>query len=101
MKTIIAQREFIAVDSNDRKFSIVIKIGKPYLYGDNQGWACPVALEGLHKKLGDIRGVDSYQSLALAVKFVKMLLEHFIEKGCRLFFLEDDDSPINIDDLDS
>jgi hypothetical protein len=60
-----------------------IEIGTPYAVSGDE-WRCPVALPGWHDNLPDIAGVDSLQSLALALRTAHTLLGHFEAEGGQL-----------------
>ena len=77
MEQIIAERKIWGKRSNSEKVPITIKIGEPY-ESEAGSWACPVALDGLHAKLADIHGVDSFQAL---------MLTHFFGSGQYLTIL--------------
>jgi hypothetical protein len=83
-ESLVAERILFAIDKNNSEVEIRIAVGKPYPI-DNS-WACAVKVDPLHKNLHDIYGVDSWQSLQLASKLVKILLEDFVEKGGKLYF---------------
>ena len=48
--------------------------------------ACPVAMDGLHERLHDVHGVDSWQAMMLAVRLVKVLLGFFVDDGGKLYW---------------
>src|SRR5215203_6152323 len=80
----IAETTLYAVDKESRAFEIRAMVGAPYK--DESGdWACPVSLDGLHGQLQDIYGVDSWQSLVLAMNLVGNLLTYFVEDGGKLY----------------
>lgn len=97
MEEIIAERDLIGVNPDGSKFKIMLKIGKPYTLGSKE-WACSVGAIGLYKRLREIRGVDSFQTLMQAIKFLRQLLEYFIEDGGRVLSAEDG-SPVKITDI--
>lgn len=66
----------------EERFEIKVEIGAPYqCSNDPEEWACPVAVRPLHKRLHDIHGGDSFQSLCLAISLAQDLLQDFKEKG--------------------
>jgi hypothetical protein len=65
-------------------FDVEVQLGIPYSVSDTE-WACPVGLLGLHDRLRDQHGVDSWQALMLARRLAQMLLEAFVEDGGKLF----------------
>jgi hypothetical protein len=97
MKQILAERKILGKRSNAEKFPITIRIGEPYEH--NMGsWACPTALDGLHSKLADIHGVDSFQALMLGISLIKNLLVSFEEEGGELWTL-DESERISVEDI--
>lgn len=87
-RELIAERVIWAVDKDSRGFDVALMIGKPYQdndtpYGD---WACPVAMSGLHGRLADMYGIDSWQALANARQLIYRILTYFVEDGGKLFW---------------
>jgi hypothetical protein len=69
-----------------RKSLLHVNIGSPQPDGDS--WYCPIRLKGLvDKKEHRIFGVDSWQALTLALRFVEVMLRHEVREGGQLFFL--------------
>ncbi|UCF88767.1 MAG: hypothetical protein JSV70_00470 [bacterium] len=97
IKNIVASRKVKAVDFTGKTFDLTIVIGLPFEVGHDE-WACPVSMEGLYKQRGPIFGVDSFQALMLAVKFVKDLLKDFQDKGGSIYWA-DDSKPASLNDL--
>ena len=95
MKECISKLEIIGVDSDGKRFKIIAKVGKPYpVEGKYDLWVCPISLEPLHKKLPDIHGVDSFQTLSLASKLIIDLLKNFKDKGGKLQDMTGEDFPL-------
>ena len=94
---IIAERDLIGINPDGSRFTIMLKIGKPYTI-DNSEWACPVGAIGLYKRLRDIQGSDSFQALMRAIEFLRQLLEYFIDDGGSLLSV-DDETPVEISDI--
>ena len=82
--TLIAERRWFAVAPDGEEFDLIIRLGQPYP-ATNASWACPLTLEGLHKKLPDIHGIDSLQAIELAMKLAADLVCSFAEKGGKIF----------------
>ena len=93
----VAERTLVCVKPNGERVPVTLRIGKPYPASDVD-WACPVALEGLERKLPDIHGVDSFQALMLAQKLLLQLMTGVIEDGGR-FEDDEDGSPIDLKKL--
>jgi len=79
----IANRELTAFHPDRGGFVVTVCIGQPYYISEDEA-ACPVALRGLHSKLRDQHGTDSFQALMLAQKLAQMLLVSFVEDGGQL-----------------
>jgi hypothetical protein len=88
MTSYIAERKVILKAADGAETLVTIKIGKPYKVDDLQ-WSCPVQAEGMHKKLVDQSGVDSFQALMLAQQLIRNLLKYFIEEGGVVLSVED------------
>lgn len=84
MDEIIAERRLFAVSAKGEKLALHIAVGRPYRV-DNVSWACPVSIEGLHAKLHDAVGIDSWQALSLATGLTRQLLGYFLEDGGKLY----------------
>jgi len=96
-KELIAERTIYAVSEDGNSFEIRLMIGKPY-QTDSGEWACPVALSGLHDRLHDMLGSDSWQSMIVAIHLMKLLLGFFVEAGGKLF-TEQGGSEISLNDI--
>jgi len=97
MNEIIAERKMLFENKNGERKSITIRIGKPYPVSNSE-WACPVALDGLYKNLGDQYGIDSLQSLNLAMRLAQQLLSGLEEDGGHFFF-EEGTGPIAVSEI--
>lgn len=92
---LIATRRLRAKTPEGRLFEIEVGIGTPVCCGD-QEWKCAVVLSGLHNKLSDQHGIDSWQALMLAQRLARQLLGYFVEDGGQLFNAESEESPVNL-----
>lgn len=97
MNEIIAGKTVFAVTANGEKQWLRISVGRPYQV-DDVSWACPVQLDGLHNKLRDAVGADSWQALGLAVGLIRQLLGYYLEDGGKLYY-EEGGEEINLNDL--
>lgn len=75
----IREITFAMVCPSEEKRSVTIRIGVPYELDEDA--ACPITMEGLYSRLSDIRGVDTFQAVALACRFVQRTLQLWMEKG--------------------
>jgi len=97
MNEIIAERTMVFENKSGERKSITIRIGKPYPVSNSE-WACPVALDGLYKNLADQYGIDSLQSLNLAMSLAQQLLSSLEEDGGHFFF-EERTGPIAVSEI--
>lgn len=91
----IATRRLRATKPGTDPFYIEVGIGRPVPCGD-QEWKCAVSLNGLHDRLRDQHGIDSWQALMLAQRLARQLLEYFVEDGGQLLHPESEDTPVNL-----
>lgn len=96
-RELIAERTFYVVSDDGHGFEIRLRVGKPYQM-ESGDWACPVALSGLHGRLPEMHGVDSWQALMLAIRATKTLLGFFVEGGGKLFFKQGGDE-LSLNDI--
>src|SRR5689334_21853901 len=75
----LAERQLVGEDAERGRFPIHIRTGRPYPDADD--WRCPVTGEGVWGRMPDVAGVDSFQTLVLALTLVRQALEFFVEKG--------------------
>lgn len=89
MKTKIAETTIAIRSPGGETKPIHIAIGRPYRISDEQA-ACPISMRGLYPKLPDLRGVDTFQALAIALQFVRQTIEAWEKKGHTFHFPEGD-----------
>ncbi|MFZ0929652.1 MAG: hypothetical protein WAN11_13690 [Syntrophobacteraceae bacterium] len=77
--------------------TVTLRLGKPYKSSDVD-WACPVALDGIYKRLADQHGIDSFKALMLAQSLLRQLMAEVIEDG-GCFRLIEDDSVVDLEAL--
>jgi hypothetical protein len=94
----VAGRELVGERANGERFNIAIRIGMPYQVND-VSWACPVAADGIDRKLADMHGIDSWQALLLAIGLVRNRLEHFLETGGKLYWPDNPSLEITLYDI--
>ena len=75
--------------ANSEEFPVSVSVGAPYRR-PNGSWGCPLELTGLHGRLADVVGEDSFQALCLAIVLAGNLLRAFVDGGGRLRSLGDD-----------
>lgn len=84
---IVATEEIIWLRGDGDEIPIQASIGK--LYEQVGAWACPAALIGVDGRYPDIVGGSSMQALHLAMRLIRQRLEHLIEAGEVLVYLND------------
>jgi hypothetical protein len=85
----VAALQITAVNPDGRRFTIDIEVGAPYPDPkQKRPWWCPVTMRGLHDRLPDIGGEDSFQALCLALSFIRRRLVHARADGVRLLIDE-------------
>jgi len=91
----IARLNLIGVLRTGGRRRVVIAIGVPYAIRDGRGAdcaACPVTIRGLGRdprlNAHRILGEDAFQSLSIALAFVRRRLLDFVESGNRLLFAD-------------
>jgi hypothetical protein len=88
MKNAIASLDLILLKSSGEKFPVSVEIGVPYVISDGEDVdfaRCPVSMDGLHNRLPNIAGQDTFQALTLTVAFVRNMLTYFVEDGGQIF----------------
>jgi hypothetical protein len=83
----IATRTVLAIEPNGWEFCLTLGVGRPYEISPGE-WACPLFMEGLHERLVDQHGVDSWQILQLAYQLIAQLLGYFVQDGSALYWPE-------------
>jgi Domain of unknown function (DUF6968) len=87
MDKVITRTSLSGQRPGQERFEITAEIRTPYqLREQPEEWACPVAVRALHKRLRDLHGCDSFQSLCLAIALAQDLLQGFREKGGSLTY---------------
>ncbi len=77
--------ELVCIPPHGERVAITVAIGHPFPTPEGD-WGCPVAISGLHEGLATIHGRDSFQSICLAIAFVRGRLASFIAHGGRIVF---------------
>lgn len=95
MKNVIAADDIVGVRANGERITIEVRIGRPYRKDtDPETWACPVTLEPLYPRVGDVVGNSSFQALCLGARLALYLLGGFKEDGGRLLFEDGTEFPL-------
>ena len=89
MDIVVAECELVCIEPDGARVAFTVRIGRPYQdpHGD---WRCPVALDGLEKRIPDVAGVDSFQALMLARRLALTLLQDRKKDGARFHEAHED-----------
>ncbi len=87
---VIAERRLSLISDTGEVREIVVRIGKPGRSPDHDDYACECQIAGLGEySLKRIYGLDAFQSLQLALRFISILVNHHWEKAeGRLYWQE-------------
>ena len=99
MTDFIASRELVAERKSGERFSISVGVGIPKKSEKPDSWVCSAKLDVLRENVADIPGIDSWQAVKLAQKFVVGQLKFFIEDGGSLY-LFGENKPASLQQLD-
>ena len=83
MQQTTGMTELVCIRPNGERVAVTLAIGHPAPTPEGD-WACPVTIGGLHEGLAGIRGQDSFQSICLAIAFVRSRLASFVANGGRV-----------------
>jgi hypothetical protein len=95
MDEVIAGDDIIGIRASGERILIKLRIGRPYRKdSEPETWACPVTMEPLYPRVGDVVGDSSFQAICLAARLVLYLLGGLKEDGGRLIFEDGTDVPL-------
>ena len=90
---VVAESIVFAAKLSQRRRRIRIRVARPE--ADGQGdFQCAVELKGLEHRR-KIYGVDSFQALMLALRFLETRISALLEDGWKFYFRRDDDEPLD------
>lgn len=89
----IAERRLTLISDAGEAREIVVRIGKPARSPDHADFACECQIAGFgESSVKRIYGLDAFQSLQLALKFISMMVNHYSqEAGGRIYWQEPGD----------
>jgi hypothetical protein len=89
----IAERRLTMISDAGEAREIMVRIGKPALSPGRADFGCECQIAGLgESRVHRIYGLDAFQSLQLALRFISIMLNHHREEaGGRLFWHEPGD----------
>lgn len=100
MENWIAETNLYCVDEKNGEFDLPVKISVPKQVEENR-YATQIDMGIVIQGIDPIVGVDSFQSLCLAVSFVKTVLEKYRENGGKVFWgRQSEDEIIDIEKYD-
>ncbi|EQB32554.1 hypothetical protein [Sphingobium ummariense] len=92
-ETIVARLTLTAEPFDGPAFDFEVVVLRPYC--DEEGiWRTPISMAPLYRKLAGAAGVDSYQSLCLAMWLVAQLLRDFDDQKGQIML---EGKPFNYD----
>lgn len=94
----IAQREVEIVFADGRREVIRLRIGHPY-QSHEIDWCCRVSAIGIYVPPGPIFGVDSWQALLLAQRYLESLVQREVDDGATLHWPPGDDRAMSVAEL--
>jgi hypothetical protein len=96
---VIAEERLVATFLDGSPVPVVLRIGRPYAHSECD-FACPVQAEGLRIWQGpkEFFGVSNWQSLMLALRFLRSMLATEVERGA-VFHSEGGEDPIRVEEL--
>lgn len=86
----LASRSIDVIKPSGERAQVVLLIGQPYEVTP-QEWAIPVSMNGLHERLWNLHGIDSWQVVQLGFEFIVQMLEYFVQDGGQLYWPETDE----------
>jgi hypothetical protein len=84
LEDIVASTELFYRDPSGSEGTVAISIGRPVEAAPGAEFRCPVSIS-LDPAGQFAAGADSFQSLCLALVWVRMTLERYEERGWRFF----------------
>lgn len=78
------ERDLLLSKSNEISIKLGISLGPVEYFPEEQEYRTPVSIVPLYPSLAPIVGVDSYQSLSLAIQLVNSLLKAEVAKGSKI-----------------
>jgi Domain of unknown function (DUF6968) len=95
----VAQCEVACALSDGSVRQVRLRIGKPY-QPNGEDWCCPVAADGLRSRpLPPVWGVDSWQSIQLAIRLLAELVQGEVDRGAILRWPLEDSTPVSVAEL--
>ena len=82
---IAASRYWFAISPDGEEIDVEISVGVP-TPTEHGEWCSVASLGRLELKTYSILGIDSWQAIHLAMKFVSTRLMHFAESGWRFYW---------------
>ena len=82
---VFAERCWFAISPDGSEHDVLIRVEAPQRVGAGD-WGTVVICDPMDPTRHMIPGVDSWQSLHLAMKFAGVRMEHFIEMGWQFYW---------------
>lgn len=71
---VIAERELFLVETGGQRKPVVVKLCQPYWIEEGVEAACPVFIEGMLSGSSEIYGMDLFNAVECAIRFVNSYL---------------------------
>jgi hypothetical protein len=94
----IAECEIECVFPDGSRRIVHLRIGRPFPAPD-MDWGCRVAASGLHEIPGPLYGVDSWQALLLAQRFLEAIMQGAVDDGVTLHWPPGDSRSLTVREL--
>lgn len=89
-ETIATSRTVFGIAPNGREYNVLFEVEVP-TPREKGGWQAKVHLKNLDSKVHIIAGMDSWQAMTLAMRFVAARMGHFEEAGWNFYWEEGGD----------
>jgi hypothetical protein len=93
MNTVAAQRTWFAVAPDRTEHELVLRVGVPERAASGEWWSA-VSLGVLQPGESRIAGIDAWQALHLAMRFVATRIEDFAAGGWQFFWERNGESAL-------
>jgi hypothetical protein len=89
---VIAERTLTLLEENSKKRHVYVRLGKPEESHDQTDYSCPIQIVGLEDdNVKQIFGVDAFQALQLALRYISFRLHHCRKDNLALYCWEEGD----------
>lgn len=79
------ERKWFAIAPDGAECEVALQVGFP-MFEQGGDWSVMVHLEGLEHEPYKIFGIDSWQAVALGMKFIASRVDDFADRGWKFFW---------------